>query len=151
MDTETFEVTQSRTRVIALIVGLVGMFALTPAMAQSPPDDGSFNLRLYDIKGALDGHGSPPHIEIIAEGHLECPHGGAEKDAACEDLIAAHGFIDRIAEGSGFCTQEYSPVYAVAEGRWKGEIRLFGKVFDNRCAAVRATGGDLFDLTSTNS
>jgi hypothetical protein len=142
-----FEVTLSRTRVIALIAGLVGMFALTPAMAQSSPDGGSFNLKLYAIKGDLDGNGSSPRLQIIAEGHLDCPEGSTpEKDAACEDLSTAHGFIDRIAEGPGFCTQEYSPVYAVAEGRWKGETRLFGKVFDNRCTAVKATGGHLFQI-----
>jgi hypothetical protein len=146
-DKETFEVTQSRTRAIALVVGLIGMFALTPAVAHTSPDDGSYNLKLYAIKGDLDGYGSRPHLKIIAEGHLDCPKGSTPgKGAACEDLGAVHGFIDRIAEGPEVCTQEYSPVYAVAEGRWKGETRLFGKVFDNRCIAVRATGGDLFRI-----
>lgn len=134
-------------RVMAVCVSLGGAFASAPAAAHSFSEQGSYTLTLYAVKGTPYDSDAPFHR--IASGTLRCgPDGGSHRAprAACDDLRAANGFIDLVPEASGPCSSENAPVYAVAEGRWKGEPRLFGKVFSNRCIAVRSTGGAVFRI-----
>ncbi|MBO8199421.1 SSI family serine proteinase inhibitor [Streptomyces smyrnaeus] len=132
---------------MAICVALGGAFASAPAAAHSFSEQGSYTLTLYAVKGTPYDSDAPFHR--IASGTLRCgPDGGSHRAprAACDDLRAANGFIDLVPEASGPCSSENAPVYAVAEGRWKGEPRLFGKVFSNRCIAVRSTGGAVFRI-----
>jgi len=125
------------------------MFALTPAAAQTSDEArfSSLTLTLYTVKGTPSEHGS--RLEKIADGTLRCRPAGGDHHrprAACNDMRKVNGFIDLIGDVQQPCTGEYAPVYAVAEGYWQGDARLFGKVYPNRCEAVRSTGGSLFDI-----
>jgi Subtilisin inhibitor-like len=90
--------------------------------------------------------------ELIAEATLTCPAGGADAGshpdpvAACRQLTQANGWIEAIPEAPGPCTQEYLPVIVAATGTWNGESRHYKQEFSNRCVAVRATGGVIFEL-----
>ncbi|HEU5158141.1 MAG TPA: SSI family serine proteinase inhibitor [Streptosporangiaceae bacterium] len=90
--------------------------------------------------------------EPLAEATLTCPptkeDAGTHPNpaAACEQLTQANGWIDAIPEDPGACTQEFRPVIVAATGTWNGEPRHYKQEFSNRCVAVRATGGVIFDL-----
>lgn len=87
--------------------------------------------------------------ETIAEASLTCAsNGGSHPDpvTACEQLSRADGRIEDIPEDPGPCTKEFNPVILSATGTWNGESRDYKQEFANRCVAVRATGGVIFDL-----
>jgi hypothetical protein len=90
--------------------------------------------------------------QLIAEATLICPpndeNGGSHPNpaAACEQLTQADGRIEAVPEDSGPCTREHNPVIVTATGTWNGEPRHYKQEFSNRCIAVRATGGVIFDL-----
>jgi hypothetical protein len=87
--------------------------------------------------------------ELIAEASLTCePAGGSHPnpEAACEQLNKVDGRIEDIPEDPGPCTQEFNPVIVAASGTWRGEERDYKQEFSNRCVAVRATGGVIFDF-----
>jgi hypothetical protein len=90
--------------------------------------------------------------ETVAEATLTCPPDKAEAGAhpnsaaACSQLTQADGWIEAIPEAPGPCTQEYLPVIVTATGTWHGEARHYKQEFSNRCIAVRATGGVIFDI-----
>jgi hypothetical protein len=124
------------------------MFVLSPAAAQTVREGSTYTLTLYAVKGDSP-YDADSHLERIAGATLRCsPDGDRRKKerAACNDLRDVNGFIDLIRREPGYCPLEFSPVYAVAEGRWEGEIRRFGKVFVNRCVANRETGGAVFEI-----
>ncbi len=77
----------------------------------------------------------------------EPPSGNApHRAAACEQLVAAHGRVDRIPAQRGPCYLIYAPVRATAVGYWHGQLRSYSRQFPNRCLAIRQTGGALFDF-----
>ncbi|MEV7003989.1 SSI family serine proteinase inhibitor [Streptomyces sp. NPDC093982] len=124
------------------------MFVLSPAVAQTSSEQGAYTITLYAVKGDSP-YETESHLERIDSATLRCsPDGGSHKNkrAACNDLRDVNGFIDLIRSEPGYCPFEFSPVYAVAEGQWKGEARRFGKVFINRCVANRETGGAVFEI-----
>ena len=90
--------------------------------------------------------------QTMAEATLTCPPN--DKDAgshpnpaaACAQLTEADGRIEAIPEALGPCTQEFQPVIVSATGTWDGQPRHYKQEFSNRCIAVRATGGVIFDL-----
>jgi subtilisin inhibitor-like len=90
--------------------------------------------------------------ETIAEATLTCPpnsdDGGSHPNptGACEQLTQADGRIEAIPEAPGPCTREHNPVIVAAAGTWNGEPRHYKQEFSNRCIAIRATGGVLFDF-----
>lgn len=87
--------------------------------------------------------------EPIANSSLSCsPDGGSHPNpvAACEQLSKVDGRIEGIPEDPGPCTQEFNPVIVSASGTWNGEPRHYKQEFSNRCVAVRATGGVIFDF-----
>ena len=90
--------------------------------------------------------------QTIAEATLTCPPDGEDggshpnPTAACGQLTEADGWIERIPEAPGPCTKEHLPVIVSATGTWNGEPRHYKQEFSNRCVAVRATGGVIFDL-----
>lgn len=100
---------------------------------------GSFRL---SITSAATG-------ETIAEASLTCPPNGGSHPhpvTACAQLSQADGRIEGIPEDPGPCTREFNPVIVAATGTWNGEPRYYKHEFSNRCVAVRATGGVIFDL-----
>jgi Subtilisin inhibitor-like len=100
---------------------------------------GSFRL---SITSATTG-------ETIAKASLTCPpNGGSHPNpvAACEQLTRVDGRIEGIPEDPGPCTLEFDPVIVTATGIWNGEPRHYKQEFSNRCVAVRATGGVIFNL-----
>jgi hypothetical protein len=90
--------------------------------------------------------------ETIAEATLTCPPNSEEAGshpnptAACSQLTQADGWIEAIPEAPGPCTQEHLPVIVTATGTWNGEPRHYKQEFSNKCIAVRATGGVIFDI-----
>lgn len=87
--------------------------------------------------------------ELFAKASLTCsPAGGSHPNpaAACEQLSKTDGRIEDIPEDPGPCTREFNPVIVAASGSWRGEERHFEREFGNRCVAVRATGGVIFDF-----
>ncbi|MGH3971760.1 MAG: SSI family serine proteinase inhibitor [Pseudonocardiaceae bacterium] len=87
--------------------------------------------------------------ELIASASLTCPpDGNAHPNpvAACEQLSRVDGRIEGIPEDPGPCTLEFNPVIVAASGTWNGEPRHYKQEFSNRCVAVRATGGVIFDF-----
>lgn len=100
---------------------------------------GSFTLSITSAAG-----GDP-----IASASLTCPpNGGTHPNpvTACEQLSRADGRIEAIPEDPGPCTREFNPVIVAASGTWNGEPRHYKQEFSNRCVAVRATGGVIFDF-----
>lgn len=79
---------------------------------------------------------------------LECePTGGTHPDAAaaCADLIAANGQIDRIPRVPGaVCAADYDPTTASASGFWRGQVIDYSKEFPNPCLANVEAGGHVF-------
>lgn len=87
--------------------------------------------------------------DLIAKASLTCdPAGGSHPKpaAACEQLSKADGRIEDIPEDPGPCTREFNPVIVSASGTWRGEERHFEQEHSNRCVAIRATGGVIFDF-----
>jgi hypothetical protein len=87
--------------------------------------------------------------EVLASASLSCPPDVASHPhaaAACEQLCQADGRIEGIPEDPGVCTREFAPVIVTASGTWNGEPRHYKQEFSNRCVAIRATGGVLFDF-----
>lgn len=106
------------------------------------PSQGSFRL---SIRSATTG-------ETIAKASLTCPpNDGSHPNpvTACEQLTRAEGRIEGIPEDPGPCTREFDPVIVAATGTWNGEPRHYKQEFSNRCVAVRATGGVIFDLKNS--
>jgi len=104
--------------------------------AESPA---SFTLSITSAAGG----------EVIARASLTCPPDGCSHPnpaAACEQLNKADGRIEGIPEDPGPCTKEFNPVIVAAAGTWNGEPRFYKQEFSNRCVAVRATGGVIFDF-----
>ncbi len=87
--------------------------------------------------------------EPIASASLTCPPDGCSHPnpvTACEQLSRVDGEIEGIPEDPGPCTLEFNPVIVAASGTWNGEPRHYKQEFSNRCSAVRATGGVIFDF-----
>lgn len=106
---------------------------------ETPQPRGSFTL---SITSATSG-------ERIASASLTCPPGGGSHpnpDAACEQLSQAGGRIEAVPDDPGPCTTEFDPVIVAASGSWNGQPRHYKQEFSNRCVAVRATGGVIFDF-----
>ncbi|HCT75889.1 MAG TPA: hypothetical protein DGG94_09845 [Micromonosporaceae bacterium] len=80
---------------------------------------------------------------------LQCkPTGGTHphKSKACRQLVRADGQMHRIPPTDAVCTREYAPVTVKAEGVWYGTYYEHKETFDNRCLAIVATGGYLFNF-----
>ncbi|WP_067485669.1 SSI family serine proteinase inhibitor [Actinomadura hibisca] len=76
---------------------------------------------------------------------LTCgPAGGKHPKAAeaCAELARSGGRFEH-AHGDGFCTLEYAPVIAEAEGRWAGRPVRFRREYSNGCV-MRAYTGTIF-------
>jgi hypothetical protein len=100
---------------------------------------GSFTLSITSAAGG----------ESVDTASLTCPPDGSSHPhpvAACEQLSQADGHIDGIPQDPGPCTREFNPVIVAASGIWNGEPRYYKQEFSNRCIAVRATGGVIFDF-----
>jgi hypothetical protein len=87
--------------------------------------------------------------QVIGQATLTCdPPGGSHPYAAkaCEQLSQANGHIEEIPEDPGPCPLIFDPVVATAVGVWRGEPRTFAQQYGNSCAAIRATGGVVFNF-----
>ncbi|MFI6501946.1 SSI family serine proteinase inhibitor [Nonomuraea typhae] len=110
----------------------------SPAVASSQAG-GIFRLAVTSLSGAVPARTAT----------LTCtPDGGTHGDAvsACDQLRAADGRIDAIPEQPGYCTMESAPVRVSARGFWNGDHRRYARTFENRCLAIRATGGSVLNF-----
>jgi hypothetical protein len=83
-------------------------------------------------------------LSFITQASLTClPTGGTHVNAlrACMDLMLADGDFDAL-RGDRYqvCTQEYEPVVATAEGRWRDRVVAWQRVFGNACTLDAETG-----------
>jgi hypothetical protein len=100
-------------------------------------------------RGTRFGFSGITYTAVIAKASLTCPpNGGTHPNpvTACEQLSRADGRIEGIREDPGPCTLEFTPVIVAASGTWNGEPRHYKQEFSDRCVAIRATGGVIFDL-----
>jgi len=72
------------------------------------------------------------------------------REAACRDITAAGGDLDRLPgdSGQGVCgagSEWYDPVTVSATGMWDRGTVTYRKTFDNRCQ-LRLRTGLVFDL-----
>ncbi|MGQ0778834.1 MAG: SSI family serine proteinase inhibitor [Pseudonocardiales bacterium] len=106
----------------------------------SVASQGSFALSITSSAGG----------EPIASASLTCPPDGSgshpDPVTACEQLSRSDGRIEGIPEDPGVCTLEFAPVIVAASGTWNGEPRHYKQEFSNRCVAIRATGGVIFNF-----
>lgn len=101
--------------------------------------EGSFTLSITSVASG----------ETIAKASLTCPPNDSshpDPATACKQLSRANGQIEDIPEDPGPCTDEFKPVIVSASGTWNGERRYYKQEFSNRCSAVRATGGVIFNF-----
>lgn len=85
----------------------------------------------------------------LASASLTCPPDDSSHPnpvTACEQLSRVEGQIEGIPQDPGPCTLEFKPVIVAASGTWNGEPRHYKQEFSNRCVAVRATGGVIFNF-----
>jgi hypothetical protein len=74
---------------------------------------------------------------------LDCsPAGGGHPKAAkaCAALKDAGGKPNRLERHHDACTQEFAPVDAAIDGKWKGRTVRWTRHFANTCQLIRATG-----------
>lgn len=99
---------------------------------------GSYSLRIVKPDG-----------ELLARKSLTCrPAGGSHPnpEKACSQLAEVDGEIAKIEPINTPCPKIFDPVVLIAEGTWKGRDRGFKQEYGNKCEAVAATGGVLFDF-----
>lgn len=146
----THESRWRRTRRLAAVGALatVPALAATPALAAAPSagpapappqPTGVYLLSLAPASG--DGPVKAAMLSCDPDGGT---HGAVQ--AACDQLRAADGKVEAVPESPGACTLEYDPVRVTARGYWNGAGRFFSRAYGNRCAAVRGTGGVIFDF-----
>ncbi|MFC0041442.1 SSI family serine proteinase inhibitor [Actinomadura rayongensis] len=108
--------------------------ALLPAVPAAAGAPAPAELRLSVQRGA--------DVRTVV---LRCgPAGGTHPQAAraCAELARGGGKVDRPSDGV-FCTMDYAPVTASAQGRYgRGSVR-FSKEYSNACV-MRARTGTLF-------
>lgn len=124
---------------VVLAGGLLG--GVAPASA-TPSAYGDVVLTIHQ--------GEDTSAPVRAEVELWCdPDGGSHPDpaAACAALAAAGGDPAAISPTSGFCTAQYDPVTAVAQGYWSGggQTISFRKTYGNACE-LRHAKAALFDF-----
>jgi hypothetical protein len=122
----------------ALAAALLVTVAAAPAQAvpERAKPEGVFYLEV-----AYDHGGWEFTILTCPSGHWH--HQGAK---ACRQLAAAGGDPAAIAPNQGACPMVYDPLTVRAKGIWGGTYYEFEAAFGNRCEAVAATGGHLFDF-----
>ncbi|WP_412518996.1 subtilase-type protease inhibitor [Actinomadura madurae] len=125
---------RARSRWAAVLAGMAAVTSAAPAQAAEPA--GVYLLTM----APQHGPSSTWSLSCDPDGGT---HGAAS--AACDQLEAVDGDVGRIPARPGACTLEYAPVRVTADGSWRGAARHFARTYPNRCAAVRDTGGILFD------
>lgn len=78
---------------------------------------------------------------------LECGPGGGSHptpQAACDEIALAGGDFNRLPDKTGeYCTMQYQPVTASAEGRWKCKDVKWTQTYGNLCL-LRIDTGSVF-------
>ncbi|WP_420707617.1 SSI family serine proteinase inhibitor [Streptomyces sp. HmicA12] len=109
------------------------------------------------VPGTADPRGTLPgnwfHVSVMegdrAAGDpkgtlLRCPARTGDShphaDAACRELAAAEGDINRIPAEDLTCPMIYKPVRAVAHGMWDGRRVAYTRGFSNACVLHAMTG-----------
>lgn len=124
---------------LAVATAMVSIPLATPVAAAASGPVGSYVLSVV----SADGLGPSVSATLWCD-----PDEGTHPDPvqACDQLRRVHGEVARLPERPGPCTLEYAPVRVIAHGSWKGERRDYARTYPNRCAAIRATGGVVFDF-----
>jgi len=118
------------------------MLAGTARAVTMPPPYGHVLLTIHQ--------GETTSGPLLAEAELWCnSDGGTHPDpaAACAALGAAGGDPANIPPTPGFCTMQYDPVTAVAQGYWQGGVQTisFQQTYGNACVLHHAKT-PLFDI-----
>lgn len=131
-----------RSAVTALLA--TGLLAATAAPATGSDTVAAHHLPEGGFTLAVEPEGGGVRTSV----KLRCPDGGTHPDprAACADLAGVDGRVADIEPRSGICTRQYEPVTVSAYGLWRGLPRAYKEQFANRCEAVHATGGNVFDF-----
>lgn len=120
------------TRLSGALLAVALPFAVTGVASASP------SLSLLTLTVAAPD-GSAESVELVCD-----PPSGTHPNArrACAELHAAQGDFDALPDHQepAFCTMEYQPVTAVAEGTWRGEPVRWAREFGNKCSLRTATG-----------
>lgn len=122
---------------LCAVATFAGAAAPARASAAQPRPLGDFALFSRAVSGS-----EPLYMATLA-----CdPDGGTlpGAHAACDQLRAADGRIDRVPATATPCPLVYAPVRVIAVGLWHAHLRSYDQTFFNRCAAIRATGGVIF-------
>jgi hypothetical protein len=119
------------TRLSGALLAVALPFAVTGVASASPDTSLTLTVAVPD--------GSAESVELACD-----PPGGTHPNAkrACAELHAAQGDFDALPDNQeqAFCTMEYQPVTAVAEGTWHGEPVRWAREFGNKCSLRTATG-----------
>ncbi|ORY07640.1 subtilisin inhibitor [Basidiobolus meristosporus CBS 931.73] len=110
--------------------------------AATPPTKGPahYTLAIYS--------GSSPSGQRLSQVVLDChPMGGTHPHSAqaCSALDKANGYFDKLSSNGAFCTDNFEPITATAEGNGYGHPTHFTKTYSNRCALVSESDG-VFDI-----
>ncbi|MDG4860296.1 SSI family serine proteinase inhibitor [Streptomyces sp. T-3] len=128
-----------------------GLLATAAAGALLLAGAGTAQADTHEEKGAfpgdwmmvatMQGDGAFGPVELAS---LHCPlvrgSGHPNARAACRDLRAVDGDINKIKPRDMICTKIYQPVTAAAYGVWDGHRKVYAKTFGNSCEMYAATG-----------
>jgi hypothetical protein len=119
------------TRLSGALLAVALPFAVTGVASASPDTSLTLTVAVPD--------GSAESVELACD-----PAGGTHPNAkaACAELHAAQGDFSALPanQAPAYCTMEYQPVTAVAEGTWHGEPVKWSREFGNDCELHASTG-----------
>lgn len=119
------------TRLSGALLAVALPFAVTGVASASPDTSLTLTVAVPD--------GSAESVRLTCQ-----PPGGTHPNAtrACAELLAAQGDFNDLPgnQEPGFCTMEYRPVIAVAEGTWRGKPVSWEAEFGNDCTLHTVTG-----------
>ncbi|WP_075031429.1 SSI family serine proteinase inhibitor [Streptomyces mirabilis] len=118
-------------------VSLAGAALLLPLLPGSANAAAEESGRLFlTIAG---GHSTWVRgVQLACPARVDSHHPHA--DAACQQLVPAHGEPGAVVGEKHPCTREYDPVSATAEGEWNGRPLVWHKTYPNACALDSAAG-----------
>ncbi|MBL1084273.1 serine protease [Streptomyces actinomycinicus] len=128
------------TAAVGALLAAAGLLAAGPARAASHDSLPGSWLYLTVTRG--DARSSDSSGTLLL---CDPPQGHARAAAACAELAAADGHIDRIPAAHVFCTMIYAPVTVHARGQWNNRPVEFQETYTSACV-MRARTGSVFSL-----
>jgi hypothetical protein len=111
--------------------------AIAGGQLREPQSTTELDLTVHDVM-------TPPAAAVPRAKALRCdpPRGNhPHREAACHDVDAAEGDLDRLPGVPGkVCSGVYKPVTATALGEWRGIPVRFHRSYRNACTLTASTG-----------